>query len=101
MPYVTLRCEKCDNIDCPIANAYVAQGSQEGCTREVPEHEMEELQHQLTEVLPFLARRHRTDSTDAQFAQIESTLRRTYMSPLGHKLNALGKVDFRLAANKG
>jgi len=100
MPYITLRCASCDNVDCPMAREYIPGGSKEGCTRELDETDVENFHHQMREVLPFLSRRRRTRSTDAAFQEIDAMLRKTYQAPLGSQLNSHGKVDFRFSANR-
>ena len=83
--YVTLRCQKCDNIDCPIARLYVPYDSLEGCTREVSEDLAAQYTHAIEEVLPFA-------KTSSQFDSIERTLNEVYQSNIGRKLDARGKA---------
>ena len=83
--YVTLRCQKCDNIECPIARAYVPYDSIEGCTRDVSERESQQFHHMIEEVLPFAR-------TQSQFAEVADFLAKVYASPLGRKLDASGKA---------
>ena len=83
--YVTLRCQTCDNIDCPIARLYVPYDSLEGCTREVTEDLAAQYTHAIEEVLPFA-------KTSSQFDSIEQTLSEIYQSNIGRKLDAKGKA---------
>lgn len=83
--FVTLRCQKCDNIDCPMARAYIPYESNEGCTRDVSEQEAQLFHHMIEEVLPFAR-------TRSQFEAVDSCLARVYASPLGRKLDASGKA---------
>lgn len=90
--YVTLRCQTCDNIDCPIARLYVPYDSLEGCTREVSEDLAAQYTHAIEEVLPFA-------KTSSQFDSVERTLNEIYQSNIGRKLDAKGKaLPQRLAA---
>lgn len=90
--YVTLRCQTCDNIDCPIARLYVPYDSLEGCTREVTEDLAAQYTHAIEEVLPFA-------KTSSQFDSVEQTLNEIYQSSIGRKLDAKGKAQ-RLAATE-
>lgn len=83
--YVTLRCQTCDNIDCPIARLYVPYDSLEGCTREVTEDLAAQYTHAIEEVLPFA-------KTSSQFDSVEQTLNEIYQSSIGRKLDAKGKA---------
>lgn len=83
--YVTLRCQTCDNIDCPIARLYVPYDSLEGCTREVTEDLAAQYTHAIEEVLPFA-------KTSSQFDSVEQTLSEIYQSNIGRKLDAKGKT---------
>ena len=83
--YVTLRCQTCDNIDCPIARLYVPYDSLEGCTREVTEDLAAQYTHAIEEVLPFA-------KTSSQFDSVEQTLSEIYQSSIGRKLDAKGKA---------
>lgn len=83
--YVTLRCQKCDNVECPIARAYIPYDSIEGCTRDVSEQEAQLFHHMVEEVLPFAR-------TQEQFEAVERCLEEVYASPLGRKLDARGKA---------
>lgn len=83
--YVTLRCQTCDNIDCPIARLYVPYDSLEGCTREVTEDLAAQYIHAIEEVLPFA-------KTSSQFDSVEQTLSEIYQSNIGRKLDAKGKA---------
>lgn len=83
--YVTLRCQTCDNIDCPIARLYVPYDSLEGCTREVTEDLAAQYTHAIEEVLPFA-------KTSSQFDSVEQTLSEIYQSNIGRKLDAKGKA---------
>lgn len=83
--FITLRCQKCDNVDCPMARAYVPYESNEGCTRDVSEQEGQLFHHMIEEVLPFAR-------TQTQFEAVESCLAKVYASPLGRKLDAFGKA---------
>lgn len=84
--YVTLRCQTCDNIDCPIARLYVPYDSLEGCTREVTEDLAAQYTHAIEEVLPFA-------KTSSQFDSVEQTLNEVYQSSIGRKLDAKGKAQ--------
>lgn len=90
--FLTLRCAECGKWPCDRAREYIPEGSLEGCTREVTEEQSEEFSHYLSEVLPFLARRRRTDATDAEFCRIEDLLQHIYSCPFGRKLDAAGRV---------
>lgn len=90
--YVTLRCQKCDNTDCPIARLYVPYDSLEGCTREVSEDLAAQYTHAIEEVLPFA-------KTSSQFDSVEQILNEIYQSSIGQKLDAKGKAQ-RLAATE-
>lgn len=83
--YVTLRCQTCDNIDCPIARLYVPYDSLEGCTREVSEDLAAQYTHAIEEVLPFA-------KTNSQFDSVERTLNEVYQSNIGRKLDVRGKA---------
>lgn len=83
--YITLRCQTCDNIDCPIARLYVPYDSLEGCTREVTEDLAAQYTHAIEEVLPFA-------KTSSQFDSVEQTLNEIYQSSIGRKLDAKGKA---------
>ena len=87
--FITLRCQKCDNVDCPIARAYVPYESQEGCTREVSQETYERWQHLMIETLPFLSLRRITKQV---YADIDSLENEVYSSKLGRKLDYNGKV---------
>lgn len=87
--FITLRCQKCDNIDCPIARAYVPYESNEGCTREVSQETYERWQHLMIETLPFLSLRRITSQV---YADIDSLENEVYSSKLGRKLDYNGKV---------
>lgn len=87
--FITLRCQKCDNIDCPIAKAYVPYESNEGCTREVSQETYERWQHLMIETLPFLSLRRITSQV---YADIDSLENEVYSSKLGRKLDYNGKV---------
>ena len=86
--FVTLRCQKCDNVDCPIARKYVPYESLEGCTRNVSESLAAKFRHDIEEVLPFVWKR--KDSQDV-FDTIESDLNEVYTAPIGCKLDMKGK----------
>ena len=83
--YVTLRCQTCDNIDCPIARLYVPYDSLEGCTREISEDLAAQYTHAIEEVLPFA-------KTSSQFDSVERTLNEVYQSNIGRKLDVRGKA---------
>ena len=87
--FITLRCQKCDNIDCPIARAYVPYESNEGCTREVSQETYERWQHLMIETLPFLSLRRITKQV---YADIDSLENEVYSSKLGRKLDYNGKA---------
>lgn len=87
--FITLRCQKCDNIDCPIARAYVPYESNEGCTREVSQETYERWQHLMIETLPFLSLRRITSQV---YADIDSLENEVYSSKLGRKLDYNGKA---------
>lgn len=87
--FITLRCQKCDNIDCPIARAYVPYESNEGCTREVSQETYERWQHLMIETLPFLSLRRITSQV---YTDIDSLENEVYSSKLGRKLDYNGKV---------
>lgn len=87
--FITLRCQKCDNIDCSIARAYVPYESNEGCTREVSQETYERWQHLMIETLPFLSLRRITSQV---YADIDSLENEVYSSKLGRKLDYNGKV---------
>lgn len=87
--FITLRCQKCDNIDCPIAKAYVPYESNEGCTREVSQETYERWQHLMIETLPFLSLRRITSQV---YADIDSLENEVYSSKLGRKLDYNGKA---------
>lgn len=86
--FITLRCQKCDNIECPIARAYVPYESNEGCTREVSQETYERWQHLMIETLPFLSLRRITSQV---YADIDSLEKEVYSSKLGRKLDYNGK----------
>lgn len=86
--FVTLRCQKCDNADCPIARKYVPYESLEGCTRNVSESLATKFRHDIEEILPFAWKRE--DSQDV-FDMVERDLNEVYSSPIGCKLDAKGK----------
>lgn len=86
--FITLRCQKCDNIECPIARAYVPYESNEGCTREVSQETYERWQHLMIETLPFLSLRRITSQV---YADIDSLEKEVYSSKLGRKLDYDGK----------
>lgn len=87
--FITLRCQKCDNIDCPIARAYVPYESNEGCTREVSQETYERWQHLMIETLPFLSLRRITSQV---YADIDSLENEVYSSKLGRKLDCNGQA---------
>lgn len=87
--FITLRCQKCDNVECPIARAYVPYESNEGCTREVSQETYERWQHLMIETLPFLSLRRITSQV---YADIDSLENEVYSSKLGRKLDYNGKV---------
>ena len=87
--FITLRCQKCDNVDCPLARAYVPYESNEGCTREVSQETYERWQHLMIETLPFLRLRRITSQV---YADIDSLENEVYSSKLGRKLDYNGKV---------
>lgn len=92
--FVTLRCQKCDNVDCPIARKYVPYESLEGCTRNVSESLAAKFRHDIEEVLPFVWKR--KDSQDV-FDTIENDLNEVYAAPIGCKLDVKGKkVDAKI-----
>ena len=92
--FVTLRCQKCDNVDCPIARKYVPYDSLEGCTRKVPESLAAKFRHDIEEVLPFAWKR--KDSQQV-FNAIEKDLNKVYAAPIGCKLDAKGKkIDAKI-----
>ena len=86
--FITLRCQKCDNVECPIARAYVPYESNEGCTREVSQETYERWQHLMIETLPFLSLRRITSQV---YADIDSLEKEVYSSKLGRKLDYDGK----------
>lgn len=86
--FVTLRCQKCDNVDCPIAKKYVPYDSLEGCTRKVPESLAAKFRHDIEEVLPFAWKR---EDSKKLFDMIEKDLNDIYAAPVGCKLDAKGK----------
>lgn len=87
--FITLRCQKCDNVECPIARAYVPYESNEGCTREVSQETYERWQHLMIETLPFLSLRRITSQV---YADIDSLENEVYSSKLGRKLDYNGKA---------
>lgn len=87
--FITLRCQKCDNVECPIARAYVPYESNEGCTREVPQETYERWQHLMIETLPFLGLRRITSQIYAEIDKLETEV---YSSRLGRKLDYSGKA---------
>lgn len=103
--FVTLRCSECGKAECPYAREYIPEESEEGCTREVSEEVAERFYHDMTEVLPFMAMRGRTDSTDKTYESIEKNLGSIYASPVGRLIGPRGKVDpskeQRLLARQG
>lgn len=86
--FVTLRCQKCDNIDCPIARNYVPYDSLEGCTRKVSESLATKFRHDIKEVLPFAWKR---EDSKFIFNAVEKDLNEVYAAPVGCKLDAKGK----------
>lgn len=93
--FITLKCSTCGNMDCPYARKYIPEGSDEGCTRDATEDLAEKFFHFTQEVLPFLAMRPRSESTDKAYAAIEENLQSVYGSPLGRLLDQKGKIDSR------
>lgn len=92
--FVTLRCQKCDNVDCPIARKYVPYESLEGCTRRVSESLAAKFRHDIEEVLPFAWRR---EDSQQVFNTIERDLNEVYAAPIGCKLDVKGKkVDAKI-----
>lgn len=86
--FVTLRCQKCDNVDCPIARNYVPYDSLEGCTRKVSESLAAKFRHDIEEVLPFAWKR---EDSEHVFNAVERDLDEVYAAPIGCKLDAKGK----------
>lgn len=86
--FVTLRCQKCDNIDCPIARKYVPYESLEGCTRRVSESLAAKFRHDIEEVLPFAWKQ---EDSQQVFNTIEKDLNEIYAAPVGCKLDFKGK----------
>lgn len=93
--FITLKCSTCGNTDCAYARKYIPEGSEEGCTRNVSEELAERFFHHTQEVLPFLAMRPRSESTDKAYAAIEENLESIYASSLGRLLDSKGKIDAR------
>lgn len=83
--FVTLRCQNCDNIDCPIARAYIPEDSKEGCTRRVSETDSEKFQYFVNEVIPM-------HTSISRLQEAGRFLERIYESPLGRKLDPSGKA---------
>lgn len=95
--FVTLRCQKCDNVDCPIARKYVPYESLEGCTRRVSESLAAKFRHDIEEVLPFAWKR---EDSQQVFNAIEKDLNEIYAAPIGCKLDAKGKkIDSKIDPN--
>lgn len=87
--YITLRCQKCDNVECPIARKYIPYDSLEGCTRQVSQETYGKWQHLMIETLPFL---HLRQITAPVYAEIDSLENRVYTSKLGRKIDMDGKA---------
>ena len=87
--YITLRCQKCDNIECPIARKYIPYDSLEGCTRQVSQETYGKWQHLMIETLPFL---HLRQITAPVYAEIDSLENQVYTSKLGRKIDMDGKA---------
>ena len=85
---VTLRCQKCDKVDCDIARLYVPYDSLEGCTRVVDDELAARFRHAVDEVIPFMSiRRSEQEREDA-----ERCLDSVYKAPVGRVLDAKGKA---------
>lgn len=85
---VTLRCQKCDKVDCDIARLYVPYDSLEGCTRVVDDELAARFHHAVDEVIPFMSmRRSEQEREDA-----ERCLDLVYKAPVGRVLDAKGKA---------
>lgn len=87
--YITLRCQKCDNIECPIARKYIPYDSLEGCTRQVSQETYGKWQHLMIETLPFL---HLRQITAPVYAEISLLENQVYTSKLGRKIDMDGKA---------
>lgn len=87
--YITLRCQKCDNVECPIARKYIPYDSLEGCTRQVSQETYGKWQHLMIETLPFL---HLRQITAPVYAEIDSLENKVYTSKLGRKIDMDGKA---------
>ena len=95
--FVTLRCQKCDNVDCPIARNYVPYESLEGCTRRVSESLAAKFRHDIEEVLPFAWKR---EDSKKLFDMIQKDLNDVYAAPVGCKLDDKGKkIDSKIDPN--
>lgn len=87
--YITLRCQKCDNIECPIARNYVPYDSLEGCTRQVSQEIYGKWQNLMIETLPFL---HLRQITAPFYEEINLLENEVYSSRLGRKIDMNGKA---------
>lgn len=90
--YITLNCADCENSDCDLANKYIPDGSNEGCTRRVPEDIAALYYHYIEEVLPFMYIKTSKEYQNRMYKEIIDFFYRLYAAPIGRKLNRSGKA---------
>lgn len=91
--FITLRCDRCDNVDCTIGRAYIPCDSKEGCTRQVPDETADQFYHYIEEVMPFVHLYKNRKQSFQKLSEIEGFLEQNiYSAPLGKRLDAKGKA---------
>lgn len=97
--FVTLRCGKCDNVDCNLSRKYIPDESKEGCTREVDDMVSDQFFYYIEEVMPFVQFYKNQEQAFKKLNEIESFLNSSiYSAPLGVKLDSKGKAASSKAA---
>ena len=90
--YITLKCQSCDNMDCPFGRYFIPDESEEGCTRAVSEEQADRLQHYQEEILPFIPMYKNPIAAQQKLTEIYDFLQNIYSCPIGKLLDAKGKV---------
>lgn len=100
MPYITLKCKHCDNIQCNVADLVNSIDFESGCTRFVTDEQAETFFHYIEERLPFI-RNYKSKEYDTIILFLESI----YNAPIGQIIDKQGRVaaktNYRNPKEKG
>lgn len=89
---LNLKCRACDNAECPLAAAYIAEDSEEGCRRKIEEDMKERYLHYMNDVLPFIRNYKSLERRRAAFQEIGGFLEEVYLLPVAGMNDRKGKA---------